>query len=33
MKPRMNSYQAAPDTMKALARWKTRCRPAASNNR
>ena len=34
MKPRMNFYQAAPDTIKALdARWRPRSRAPASKNR
>ena len=33
MKPRMNFYQAAPETIKALQRSKPRSRPPASKNR
>ncbi len=33
MKPRMNFYQAAPDTMKALMALENQIRPAGSNSR
>ena len=33
MKPRMNFYQAAPDTIKALGALEAQSRPPASNSR
>ena len=33
MKPRMNYYQAAPDTIKALVALEDRSRPRASKSR
>ena len=33
MKPRMNYYQAAPETIKALIALEAQCRPPASKNR
>ena len=32
MKPRMNFYQAAPETIKALSALETWCRAAVSSN-